>query len=115
MADISSYERSQNRAAAKKAKDAGDITDRAEHKGKKNFRGPSSSKSGIGVSPKASGSPWDYGRSSQSEGHDYSADYTRKGSSDKSSGPYKPSDKIPDSIYGGKNDLERGQQTSDHK
>jgi hypothetical protein len=114
MADISSYERSQNRAAAKKATDAGDITDRAEHKGKKNFKGPSSSKSGIGVSPHASGSPWDYGRSSQSEGKDYSSDYTRKGSS--SVKGRNPSDAIPDSIYGGgKKESSRGSQTSDHK
>lgn len=111
MADISSYERSQNSAAAKGAKDAGDITDRGEHKGKKNFRGPSSSKSGVGVSPHASGSPWDYGRSTQQE-KDYSADYSRKGSS--SVKGRKPADSIADSIYGGAS-VDRGKQTSDHK
>lgn len=110
MADIESYERSQNRAAAKGAKDAGDITDRGEHKGKSNFKGPSSSKSGVGVSPKASGSPWSYGRQTQQE-KDYSADYSRKGSS--SVKGRKPSNEIPDNIYGpGKSS--RGGQKSDH-
>lgn len=115
MADIEQFERSQNRSAAKRAKDAGNITDRGEHKGRKNFRGPSESKSGLGVSPKASGSPWSYGRSDQSEGKDYSQDYSRKGSSERASGPFKPSDKIPGNVTGaGKSNSTRDTQTSDH-
>lgn len=70
--------------------------------GRKNFSGPKSSKSGPGVAPHASGSPWKGDRQSQSEGKDYSKDYTRRGSQYGSgaTGPKKPSDEIPGNIYG---------------
>jgi len=88
-----------------KATDAGipnkGFEDAAGKFGRKNFSGPKSSKSGSGVSPKASGSPWSYGRSDQAE-KDYSKDYSRKGSSAGSNvrGPSKPSASIPSDITG---------------
>lgn len=92
---------------------SGDI----EHKsgfGRSNFKGPKDRKSGSGVSPHASGSPWKYGRSDQAE-KDYSKDYSRKGSSygEGATGPKKPSDSIADSIYG-KGSVDRGSQKKDH-
>lgn len=89
--------------------------DGASNYGKKNFRGPSDSKRGIGVAPHASGSPWSGGRETQME-KDYSKDYTRRGSQYGSgaTGPKKPSDEISDAIYGGRS-VDRGKQTNDHK
>lgn len=115
MADISSYERKQN--GNQKATSGGDIRDRNEVKsGKSNFRGPSASKSGPYVAPKASGSPWSYGRSSQAEA-DYAKDYSRRGSSAGKSvnGPKSPSAAIPDVIHGKSTSGSRGPQTRDHK
>ena len=121
MADVESYERRQNKLGGRKGQpDAGDIADRPERPAghRENFRGPSESKSGLGVSPKASGSPWSYGRSSQAEAN-YGADYSRKGSGSGSNvrGPRKPSDSIPDSLFSGAKQPgkgSRGQQKEDH-
>lgn len=79
-----------------------------QYPGKKNFRGPSGSKSGEGVKPKASGSPWTGGRASQSEGKDYSKDYSRKGSDYGSgaTGPKKPSAERATPLYKGNKDRE---------
>ena len=77
-----------------------------QYPGKKNFRGPSGSKRGPGVAPHASGSPWSGSRQSQSEGKDYSADYSRKGSNQGSgaTGPKKPSAEKPSPLYKGNKD-----------
>lgn len=112
---MSEYEGKQ-RPGRYSGRSSGDIQDYNDVKGKKNFSGPKASKSGAGVSPKASGSPWSGGRQDQSEGKSYSEDYSRRGSQygQGANGPRKPSNDIADSIFG-KGSVDRGKQKEDHK
>lgn len=113
MADIGSYERKQ-KPGRYSGRDSGDIQDYNEVGGRKNFRGPKASKSGAGVSPKASGDPWKYGRASQAEA-DYGKDYSRKGSDygKGATGPKRPSAAIPNDVTGPNNGDRKSQM--DHK
>jgi len=61
-----------------------------QYPGRKNFSGPKGSKSGFGVAPKASGSPWSGGRPVDA------------GHSRRASQPSKPSDSRPSSLFGRK-------------
>jgi hypothetical protein len=65
----------------------------------------SNRKSGPGTAPKASGSPWKYGREAVNDA-DYSADYSRKASTSRASAgiPFRPSSKKSVPLFKGNKD-----------